>query len=408
MEASRWLNSIIAHLQRGDINMLEKYISVLKFETMPWDIYTKMLIHCIKHSYPNAETAKYILKTWDKNFSHEVLSFESYLFYELPIEDDLLTWVAREVWASEMAFTVIMTELIDIDTGDKAKTAINRCITTLIGDLSAPTTYIDPKVSQHLLDYAVQSEKVSNMDILIKLNSHAQKNNVVAKPQWVTKKDKKLKDWDTILKICDEIVEKEDKQNEKTNKKINTNEAVEILKTRLSKAGIIPDKDTDEDYEEKLATIYNSIQPNQRKQLLEDIAEQNEVYERSDDYKLFRYLGATNVIAGADLSADHICCKFGGCRMLTCICLEQDDEYEDEDIYSVDALKWFSGNCDICQRGISAPHYAVRVPGLSGSWSGCYCSFEHAEQGCENSIERGMLAIYRENIEKYGIEDRKY
>lgn len=65
------------------------------------------------------------------------------------------------------------------------------------------------------------------------------------------------------------------------------------------------------------------------------------------------------------LLGDEICTIYGGCRMLTCPCL--------------DGVDWFVGYCLHCFYRIEYISYALRIPHLEGSWHGCYCSFDCVE-----------------------------
>lgn len=65
---------------------------------------------------------------------------------------------------------------------------------------------------------------------------------------------------------------------------------------------------------------------------------------------------------------DYVCAVFG-CRMLTCNCLNNIDEDEDDP-----EEDWFRGLCDRCHMHIESPSHATRIPLTSGSWRGCFCS----------------------------------
>jgi hypothetical protein len=63
----------------------------------------------------------------------------------------------------------------------------------------------------------------------------------------------------------------------------------------------------------------------------------------------------------------------GGCRMLTCRCIVEYDDDEDEDT-DVSPDGWFTGNCDRCTKIIRDLSHALRFPLATGGWVGCYCS----------------------------------
>lgn len=66
-------------------------------------------------------------------------------------------------------------------------------------------------------------------------------------------------------------------------------------------------------------------------------------------------------------------CKFSPdkkCRMLICLCCENDDGFENEDV------DWFVGSCDFCEDEIFLKESTLRIPLEGGGWKGCFCSFQ--------------------------------
>lgn len=82
-------------------------------------------------------------------------------------------------------------------------------------------------------------------------------------------------------------------------------------------------------------------------------------------------------------------------------------------------LDWFTGNCQICLLQLASRYHAVRRPILCGGWNGCYCSWEcvaqHIDQLEEDGVDteenydivRQMIIIYRNQIDQYGIYERR-
>ncbi len=92
----------------------------------------------------------------------------------------------------------------------------------------------------------------------------------------------------------------------------------------------------------------------------------------------------------------HICLgapknrKFKGCRMLTCVCINDCiEKYEDLD---VERLQWFKGKCDLksCRQKIRKACYAFRLPLDAGGWVGCYCSSKCAMSDANDHIREGL------------------
>lgn len=93
----------------------------------------------------------------------------------------------------------------------------------------------------------------------------------------------------------------------------------------------------------------------------------------------------------------------GGCRMLSCTCKENEEE-------------WFYNSCDACLKKIRDPSHALRFPLNGGGWIGCYCSLIclvkqpplNFEDDDENSLEFTELRLdnMQSTIETKKIYDR--
>ena len=79
--------------------------------------------------------------------------------------------------------------------------------------------------------------------------------------------------------------------------------------------------------------------------------------------------------------------KSKGCRMLTCICINEDDDEQD---IPVTRLQWFRGKCDLCNKKIKKECYAFRLPLDAGGWIGCYCSSDCAMSYANKRIKHGL------------------
>lgn len=86
----------------------------------------------------------------------------------------------------------------------------------------------------------------------------------------------------------------------------------------------------------------------------------------------------------------------GGCRMLRCVCHEEESE-------------WFTGKCDHCEKKIENMSFAVRYPKEIGGWVGCYCSFrcmsDYPPEGME-AKENARVKNLESKLKQIGIMDR--
>ncbi len=138
---------------------------------------------------------------------------------------------------------------------------------------------------------------------------------------------------------------------------------------------------------------------------------------------LSRILGPVNATVDSDLASDHICCRYGGCRMFTCIEFEKIDPEDD----SVDeTVTWFTGNCQYCLNKLPNPYWAVRKPLPNGGWKGCYCSpqcirWEEGEVMCDteqcqlqdknspnpNALVLALINELEKSLTSFGIQERR-
>lgn len=132
--------------------------------------------------------------------------------------------------------------------------------------------------------------------------------------------------------------------------------------------------------------------------------------------KAYQILGPVLLIAGTQLdsSNDYICNHFGGCRMFTCNCLITTEDEQDDLIINNDATNndWFTGKCIMCHKEIHNRIYAVRMPRLTGGWTGEYCSFtclrKQARIDFANEIILSMISYLERQFLEIGILDRQF
>jgi len=127
------------------------------------------------------------------------------------------------------------------------------------------------------------------------------------------------------------------------------------------------------------------------------------------DEKLFTILGPSNSIYGMVMDPDNICCKYGGCRMLTCIDFENEDEFGeivDEDPEAV--IEWFKGACEYCHKKIAKKIYALRRPLTFGGWKGTFCSFECLRKvvPMNDVLNHFIINQIESQLMHIGIQDR--
>jgi len=142
-----------------------------------------------------------------------------------------------------------------------------------------------------------------------------------------------------------------------------------------------------------------------------------------NDTELFRVLGPVNLITGDRLEGDDVCCRWGGCRMLTCNSFERNDtraglsfhadgpDLDPGDEVDFDADWFMLRSCHECTRRIRSRAHALRIPLPYGGWLGCYCSRECVRSAMGamdilNRVTETTLRTVIEQMETVGILDR--
>ena len=148
-----------------------------------------------------------------------------------------------------------------------------------------------------------------------------------------------------------------------------------------------------DDIEEARSLLTNHLTistPEEKLALLAPVFETKARVDLTDDTELFRILGPANASVDQDLTLNHICCRYGGHRMMTCVDFENYDEDTDTVIEDYD---WYKGACDQCHLRLRSRAHAVRKPRPHGGWLGCYCSWKCVRESLAGSdlVTRAMI-----------------
>jgi hypothetical protein len=169
---------------------------------------------------------------------------------------------------------------------------------------------------------------------------------------------------------------KKTKTSKKSTKSVSEGESCPIL----SPSQLRTLEEHQEDIISTLAITYNNANLQGKLELLGGLAPKISNDVLGKDITLFKLYGPSNPIVGQIIDDEDVknspCCKFGGCRMLTCNEFSKDDEFGDLEDEDNRDEEWFTGVCDKCHRKIAKKIYALRRPLTFGDWKGTYCSFK--------------------------------
>lgn len=130
------------------------------------------------------------------------------------------------------------------------------------------------------------------------------------------------------------------------------------------------------------------------------------------DEELFRIAGPShlgNLQGWLDSRSDDPCLRYGGHRMLLCVCQANIDEDGEPLFDDPELVVWFTGRCDFCNRLIRELHHALRLPVTSGGWRGCYCSPDCLIKEADQDFATRDLALrYVGLLQTIGIYDRRH
>lgn len=162
---------------------------------------------------------------------------------------------------------------------------------------------------------------------------------------------------------------------------------------------------------EEFTRKWDSLTEEEKIKIFEPVVKDLQLINLDKDVEMARCLGPANNIYGLHLGEDHICSRYGGCRMLTC---QHFTTFENDFLTTEDQdetpQEWFTGNCDNCHRKLEFKCQAVRTPVVNGGWKGCFCSFrcmrifkDLISEGVENMLQDQLIEKKEKEITEMGI-----
>lgn len=379
-------------IQQGDTQRLGVLLKRLPLTKISSDEADTLIVQLLSLTYKSTqgESAKLILTTWDAVHADDenwTLPAMTRLFLIVNFSDDMLTWIIGLF--EDVTFMEIAQELIQYDADDTTRVALGRAV-----DLYN----IPERDDAHILFTQLHKEAVATESIpaIELLASYMEDTAPFAEiPEWVHNYLPELPEEDEL------VVPQQPKPTFQL-------PDIETMVTQLTE-GLEDYGLAASDIEEQKRVIQGQLATttNEEKRiLLEPILEAKNRENLADDVPIYRILGPANAMADINLADEGECCRYGGCRMFTCVHFEGDPDIPDEDQEDID---WFTGVCEECHLKIRVRVHAVRMPLIHGGWKGCYCSWKCVRQSLTQpdiAINAIIDRLERQLI-RIGIQDRK-
>jgi hypothetical protein len=391
-----FFKSLEDDISMGLKNNVTQKLMLIPFDKLKEFAFRELFLRIfnIAKSYEAVDMAKVIIDTWRDKSLNDTLAFETELF--LWIHDPKDCAFARDAMIDETSLAFHLANIINHDESDENLWLAQRILDTYT------IRNTDSATAETLLSQC-KDKFNDTMATFVREQLIKPILSPASKPKWVFNLEPVLPSHDELITRADAIVAK---HHPKKIQVLEVDDAVKLIIAGLSQQGLTPEET--EETQQFLHGMYQSLTPGQKQAVLEQHQRTKETYSLSDDKNLFIWLGPTNMYIHADLTHDHRCCKYGGCRMLLCRCFVSDPTEGDFTPFDDnDELDWFTGACDICGQGIDHFWYAVRMPVNSGGWKNTYCSFSCLEKDIEDDLTHGLVSILRANIDGKGIQDRR-
>jgi hypothetical protein len=311
---------------------------------------------------------------------------------------NLLEFIFKSV-GEEVSMVEIALDIFDGDGGEDAIYGLNRLFTVFGRPDGTTFTF--------LYNQALSSNNSDALEFISSFQNFYREAAPV--PEYIINPAGEEGLWfeDELLKICDEIAM--EKITEFTEEELNNIDGlVDFLTESLH------DIETDigliDFSKEQLKKLLDQKSIDERKKLIEPFYNQKRSDDLNNNKELFSIVGPSNALQGIKYGDnDHVCFKYGGCRMYFCNCFEQDDDNDDYKNIYPNIPTWFKGRCDTCGKEISKRIHSVRKPLSSGGWMGTFCSMTCLRKSEINSLdELNKILIQRleNDLNNYQIWDR--
>lgn len=390
------------YAKNNDIDKISALMLKIPLEQMDDTASDKLLIYILNNCFLGdaSDVALYIINRFNELTpdSDKELSLFTRLFTMRTLDDRVLSWIIPNMETE--CYEFVINELITYDATNTLLPTYQRATKLYSGT--------DNDTYQRLYTYALDQDNNIAAGYLKVLM--AETNEFAPIPNWVYNFGEdlsiNLKEYvyeynpDLLPKARDVLSRLPEIKFEEF-KLPTKEESINLLTEGLATSGL--SQTEIETSKELLSKEFDSFDDEAKMKLLQPVIESLDIFELKGNVDLFRILGPVNPHYDSDLSLDHICYKYGGCRLQTCTCFEFSDDEND-----IPAEDWFTGVCQECNLRLRSRAHALRKPLPFGGWIGCFCSAECIRESIviPNILSNLMIDRIVNQLATYKIQDK--
>lgn len=391
--ATKMLSVFEMYVRQDNAETMEKYISVLNLGDLDKTYLDKLFVMwgATCQEYDSNKCARMLLSCFNdatQSYYTETIPYEVYMFTLRSLPDLVLSYFASVLDDTSPIFILEQLSSATSLEREDVLNGIHRCI----GLFSSHKQFKMEDVNT-LRQRAYENNHTEIADALGLLWSSL--SPPAPRPLWIVVPPTLSTEETLINERAEPIVQKRSASANKT-QRLTLDDAVDIALSGIDLNS--PERRISKDI---LRSLFQTMTEEERYATLRPCYENASNLFLHDDAELQRILGPANPLAGADLTLDEDCSKYGGCRMLLCTCFEENPDVEDERVDD-----WFTGMCDACERTITKRWYAVRMPLDSGGWQGCFCSVSCMRLKSATLLNTIFIKNLESQLEDIGIYDR--
>ncbi len=398
------VTSIEAHIASNDGDEVQARCALLDFQTMTFDVFQRLFIRffLLAKMHKALGAGKALVDVWQSqsNIYDNRLAFSTYLFFLHPAFDAETFRFAAKAMAQETSAALHLRELMDSAARhtEQELVTVGRRIVDAYGKVT---------VSQDLLTDA----RNTGMELLVDFVRELMVRFTAPPPppDWV--KNLSVSDplptHAELMQLAVDIVTVHPSGAGNAAAPVDLQAEVTKMLAKLRKLGVHLEK-KDEARKHVIGTL-QAMTPAQQRAFVQGAQPDSEMFP-DHHRKLQGILGPVNGVA--DTISDHRCCRFYGCRMLTCECFTHDapDFVATDDDDDRGTPGWFTGQCTECGQRIAQFWHALRMPmspEVGAGWGEAYCSLKCITEHVKDVGQQAFVTAIFDSICLTGIQDRR-